>query len=438
MPCVPLFRLGVSSCVSAFRLALRPVFTACSWDTTRLSYWRRFALLAACRLVLRSARRFYPCLLSCVSSRCVSVLRAAIASRHCVPFSSLTSLVSVRLRSSPFVIRWWRFSCGAVSFCCSLIFIRSPPRCPARFSLFPSFSFSYVRSPWRLACRLVLSSRHAVSFSCVPSVVPPVVLSARPVSSSRLVASYGRRFVLLFARSRLAWAWRSCLAFSCRLVFSLASRSPSLRPVVSFRSSSHRSRLVLVPSSRHLCLPVGVSCPFSCLVPVFAPFRFAVRSFLTHSIRLRSSVPVSMRRGWGRHGHGSEAVCSRRLIRPLIVPARYSLTRCGMTTGKDGYGAPFHVARRSSIACSCRIVPPIPSVHHSHCVLIPSPTKQENERDGDGGDGERGIERDVPTRRNDEKPDETRTGRRRYTESKQATRRPTRRKNTRRKNETPL
>lgn len=256
-------------------------------------------MLAACRLVLRSARRFYPCLLSCVSSRCVSVLRAAIASRHCVPFSSLTSLVSVRLRSSPFVIRWWRFSCGAVSFCCSLIFIRPPPRYPARFSLFPSFYFSYVRSPWRLACRLVLSSRHAVSFSGVSSVVPPVVLSARPVSSSRLVASYGRRFVLLFARSRLAWAWRSCLAFSCRLVFSLASRSPSLRPVVAFRSSSHRSRLVLVPSSRHLCLPVGVSCPFSCLVPVFAPFRFAVRSFLTHSIRLRSSVPVSMRRGWG-------------------------------------------------------------------------------------------------------------------------------------------
>ena len=129
-----------------------------------------------------------------------------------------------------------------------------------------------------------VSSRPLVS-SCRLVLVRPVRRPAcRVVGSSRLFVSlvvlFWRRFVLLFARSRLAWAWRSCLAFSCRLVFALASRSPSLRPIVAFRSSSHRSRLVIVPSSRPLCLPVGVSCPFSCLVPVFAPFRSAVRSFL--------------------------------------------------------------------------------------------------------------------------------------------------------------
>lgn len=93
---------------------------------------------------------------------------------------------------------------GAVSSCCSLISIRSPPRCLARFSLSSSFSFPIcafpvASRPCRLVGRLVIPSRLVRPVLC--RVVRRAVLPVRLVGSSRLVVSYGRRSVLLVARS---------------------------------------------------------------------------------------------------------------------------------------------------------------------------------------------------------------------------------------------
>ena len=223
---------------------------------------------------------------------------------------------------------------GAVLSCCSLV-----PMRPSSFAFsFPVAFLSYARPR---ASRS--SSRHAVSlavsFRAFRCVVSSVVSSHRLGSSHRLVSSrrlVWRRSALLFARSR----------FVCRGGFALRFRAVSfcfgIPFVLSSRCSSRlssclSSRLVHLVSSCHLVLrlPVGGSCPFSCLVPVFAPFRPAIRSFLfVHQFRF-----LCLRRGaWrGVMAMMAAEVCSCRLIRPLIVPARYSLTRCGMATGMGGY-----------------------------------------------------------------------------------------------------
>lgn len=246
------------------------------------------------------------------------------------------------------------------------------PRCPLLLS--PRFLSSYVR-PVRLACRLV---EHLVMrlVSCV--LLCRIRLSCRLTCSSRrfisLVVSYGRRSALLFARSR----------FACRGGLALRSRAVSFRLGISFVISSR-------PPFRSVS-PVGVSDPFSCLVLVFAPFCPAVRSFLFVLFGIGSCSW-----SWGvavRHGHGAAGACSSHLIRPIIMPARYSLTRCGMALWEDvGYGAPFRVARRSSLARSCPIVLLITSdLPRPHCVLsFPHP---RSKKAGSGSGGEGGIEQE--------------------------------------------
>ena len=105
-------------------------------------------------------------------------------------------------------IPWGVEDIGAISFCCSLIFIRSPPRCSARFSLFPSFSFSYVRSR---GVSLVVSSSRLV--------MPSRSRASRPssrLSCCRFVPSvrFACRLVLAPFRS----AVRSFLSYSCPVV----------------------------------------------------------------------------------------------------------------------------------------------------------------------------------------------------------------------------
>lgn len=257
------------------------------------------------------------------------------------------------------------------------------------------------------------SSRHAVlscvSFHASRCVVSSVLPSCRLACSSRRFGLSSRMGAVSFCCSLVlvspVVAVLSCVLIPSRFYLGISSRlcvlsvrlvgSSRPRPVIS-SSLLARWRLgfILMLGSRVRAVP------FCCSL---VPHSFHSSSFVRPGFCLRHEA------GRWRHGHGAEAVCSRRLIRPLIVPARYSLTRCWIITGEDGHGAPFHVARRSSIACSCRIVPPIPSVHHSHLCPHPPHPKQENERDGDGGDGERGIGRDAPTRRNtrDEERDDS-------------------------------
>ena len=256
-----------------------------------------------------------PCLPLAVSS-CVplgvSIRACCLASRlvaflSCVPLLRL--IIAFRfphsLRSSPFVFARLRSSLlVSVRHPLAAFFLRHrfvllfahfysfPAPLPGTLLSFPLVFFLICAFP--VASRL--SSRPLVS-SCRLVLVRPVRRPAcRVVGSSRLFVSlvvfFLRRFVLLFARSRLAWAWRSCLAFSCRLVFSLVSR-----PVLASRCGvplviSSRSRLVIR-------LPVGVSCPFSGPVPVFAPFRPARRSFLFAYSVLGSLVLVSVMRQGG-------------------------------------------------------------------------------------------------------------------------------------------
>ena len=212
---------------------------------------------------------------------------------------------------------------GTVSSCSPLI----PRSAPLPAPPFPLFSFP-IYVPVRLACRLVgrlaMPSRLMRSVAVVRRVVRRAVSSARLVS---LVVSYGRRFVLLFARSRLV----------CRGVIALRSRAASFCPwhFVSFVVSPAVSPVILLAHlvlARHLILfcHVGCSCPFSC------PFPCSHRSAL---LVARSCSPIRSRfmsplcGGAVRHGHGAGTACSYRLIRPIIALIRYSLIRCGMVAG---------------------------------------------------------------------------------------------------------
>lgn len=277
---------------------------------------------------------------------------------------------------------------GTVPSCSPLVPVRPSSVCFLFPCCFPPYAHhrgvSFVVSSGVSPCRLV---------SCVPlplSVVSSVMPSHR-LGSSRLVVSYEHRFVLLFAHS-FRLPWRSCLAFPCRLVShwhpvcSVSSLAPFIiLPVVSSCSSRFchvisfrlvRGRLVsvLVPGSRVRAVPSCCS-----LVPV--------RLFGIGSCSWSWGVAV-------RHGHGAAGACSSHLIRPIIMPARYSLTRCGMALWEDvGYGAPFRVARRSSLARSCPIVLLITSdLPRPHCVLsFPHP---RSKKAGDGSGGEGGIEQE--------------------------------------------
>lgn len=142
---------------------------------------------------------------------------------------------------------------------------------------FPSFSFP-ICVPVRLARRLVISSRRA-------SRLVRFVASCR--SSCRLTCS-SRRLVIRRPACRLV-SRRSVLLFACshsvcRGGFALCSHAVSFSPwrFVHRLVGSSRS----FPSSRSVSL-VGVSCPLSCLVSVFAPFRLARSLFL-----FAYSVPV--------------------------------------------------------------------------------------------------------------------------------------------------
>lgn len=260
---------------------------------------------------------------------------------------------------------------GTVSSCSPLIHA-CPPRCPLLFS--PRSLSSYVR----LACRLVMSSCRASRLVRSAASCRPSARSVRR-SARRLV---WRRFALLFARSRLV----------CRGVIALRSRAVSFRLGISFVISCRP------PSRRLISSAVSFGFTRGCLGFVLV-LGFRVRTVLSCC----SLVPVrlfglgSCPRSWGGAvslwpwGGGA---CSSHLIRPLIMPAHYSLTRCGMALWEDvGYGVPFRVARRSSLARSCPIVllitsdPPRP-----HCVLsFPHPRSKKAEG-GSGGEG--GIEQE--------------------------------------------
>lgn len=270
---------------------------------------------------------------------------------------------------------------GAVSSCCSLVPMRSSSVC----FLFPC-CFSFICSfPWRLVRRLVLSVSSCVSSRAsrlvrsvrraVRRVVCRVGSPSRLVGSSRFVVSYGRRSVLLSACSRLVRRGVIALSLSCRLV-GLGVPPFVHRPVLVSRrfGSSRSSRLVSVVSFSSVisfCLIRGRLGFVFMPVPVFAPFRPARRSFLPHSIRSRSSVPVSVSvvgRGCVSWAWGGGA-CSCRFIRSMLLSA---------------HPLPAHVP---SFLPSHRLIAPIAfSYHHP---------KQENER----GRRRRAIERETRKQR---------------------------------------
>lgn len=196
---------------------------------------------------------------------------------------------------------------GAIPFCSPLVPVRPSSVC---------FLFPCCFSPYAHHRASRLSSRNTVSpcvlFRAFRCVVPLIV---SPVGSFRLVVSYERRFVLLFARSR----------FVCRGGFALRSHAVSFSSRYCVSSVVSSAHLVL---SRHLVSvsPVSVSDPFSCLVPVFAPFSPAVRSFLFVLFGI-GLCP----RSWGvavRHGHGAAGACSSHLIRPIMAPCLWRFA-CG-------------------------------------------------------------------------------------------------------------
>lgn len=197
---------------------------------------------------------------------------------------------------------------------------------PCCFSFICSFPWRLVR---RLVGRLVIPSRLVRPVLC--RVVRRAVLPVRLVGSSRLVVSYGRRSVLLVARS---------------------------------------------------CSPI--------------------RS------RFMSSVVGRGCASWAWGGRGGALFSSVSSV-PSFAPTRYSFARCWMDTVMGGYGAPFHVARRSSIACSCRIVHPISSGFPSLPFVSSSPhPKQKKRTRRKPGRRRKGIKRDAPrdedTRRRHETP----------------------------------
>ena len=249
-----------------------------------------------------------PCLPLAVSS-CVSLgvsIRACCLASRLVAFLSCVPLLRLiiafrfphSLRSSPFVFARLRSSSvGGVFLAAPFRFaVRSflfVPRPVARHaSLFSHRFLSHMYVPRGVS--LVVSSSRLVMPSCSRASRP----SSR-LSCCRLVPSvrFACRLVLAPFRSAVRsfsfrLSWRSCLAFSCCLVFVLVSR-----PVLASRCGvpliiSSRSRLVIR-------LPVGVSCPFSGPVPVFAPFRPARRSFLFAYSVSGSLVLVSVMRQGG-------------------------------------------------------------------------------------------------------------------------------------------
>ena len=177
-----------------------------------------------------------------------------------------------------------------------------------------------------------------VSFRAFRCVVSSVGSSCRLVS---LVVSYGRRFVLLFARSRFACRGGLCLAFPCRLVFALVSRL-----VVASRLSS---RLLI-------SFPPAISssaCPWAARVRSRVWFPCSRRSVL---LVARSCSPIRSRFMSSVVGRGCVVMAMGR--RGLLLSV-HPFARCGMDLrGGWGmrHGAPFHVARRSFLVCSCPIV----------------------------------------------------------------------------------
>lgn len=111
--------------------------------------------------------------------------------------------------------------------------------------------------------------------------------------------------------------------------------------------------------------------------------------------------------------------------------------------GGCGYGAPFHVARRSFLSYSCPVVLPyLVGSSLARCVPILLIHEARKRTNGDGGGDAGGLERDAPRDETTRSP--TRRGRRMAEttrEGKQASRQGTRRTDetdmTRRKNETP-
>lgn len=208
------------------------------------------------------------------------------------------------------------------------------------------------------------SSRHAVSlcvsFLCVPLchvvrlVVRRLVPSARLGLPSRMGVVSPCCSLVLVSHGRGGLVLRSHAVSFC---LGISSRPcvPSLRPVCRLVDSSRP-----LPSSRSVS-PVGVSDPFSCLVPVFAPFCPALRSFLTHFVRRsrfmssvvgRGCVVMAMGRGW----------------LALLVSSVRSLR--GGSVGGCGHWAPFRVARRSSLVRSCPIALLLPPALSLPCVPI--------------------------------------------------------------------
>lgn len=261
---------------------------------------------------------------------------------------------------------------------CSPLISRSAP--VARFS-FPLILFSHMRS---LCVSLAVSpcvSSHAFRCRC-PSCRPSCRLIGSARFACRLVWAPFRSAVRSFS-SRLSW--RSCFAFPCRFVSPWHLVCHLVSSAVSCLVGSSR------PPFRSVS-PVGVSDPFSCLVLVFAPFCPARRSFLFVLFGIGSCSW-----SWGvavRHGHGAAGACSSHLIRPIMAPCLWRFARCVMALWEDvGYGAPFRVARRSSLARSCPIVLFIPSdLPRPHCVLsFPHP---RSKKAGSGSGGEGGIEQE--------------------------------------------
>lgn len=207
-----------------------------------------------------------------------------------------------------------------------------------------------------------LSSCHVVS-SCV--------------SACRLVWAPFRSAVRSFVS--FAGAVLPCVPVPSRFALGIPlvlRPSPSLRPV-----GSARSHLL----SRSVS-SVGGSCPFSCLFPVFAPFRSARRSFLSVN---RSQFVLFSSPSWGvagRHGHGAGACCSYRLIRPiLLLLATHSLV-AGWRREDEVMGHRFMLLAARSFSAHVPSFFFITSDPRPHCVLSSPHPRSKKSGNGDGGE----------------------------------------------------